>query len=412
MRKIIIACLLTVCAGVSSAQTVSGSVTSENDWAAYDAFNAAFLDTEKYIYKDCVSREHAVDRWGGAAAIWCQAHFYEMALVACERARKEGDAERYRQTYKLALQLLEGNRRQYVDFDFDDCNINTGWFVYDDIMWWTIALAKTHRLLGDELSLAQAEESFCRVYYGSEKVGDDGSYADPKRGLGGGMFWEWQPIDKPKPHKAGDFRAACINFPTVIAACLLSELVPEDRTAVGNGAHPVRQTRDFYLRTAREVYAWAHSTLVQEGRVADGIHAGDAEFHDHLYNQATYIGASCLLYRLTGERDYLAHAVAGANHVFGPMCTDGILPVETGPEQGVYCAILAPYMRMLIYDCGQKQFLPYIRKNISAGWAHRDKATDLSDGFFGRASEVNGKTEVYPASGLPALMLMFPNVED
>ena len=90
------------------------------------------------------------------------------------------------------------------------------------------------------------------------------------------------------------------------------------------------------------------------------------------------------------------------------MCRNGILPLETGPEQGVYCAIFAQYMRMLVYDCGQRQYLTYIRHNIETAWKNRDKATLLSDGRFSAPSVVEGKTEVYPASGLPALMLMFP----
>lgn len=406
MRIFLLTMIFMFCAGTLPAQNISAN--RSHDWEAYDAFNRTFLDSAKYIYKDFVQREKAVDRWNGAAAIWCQAHFYEMALAACERAKEEGDALRYRAACKHALRLLQGNIRQYVGFDFDDCNINTGWFVYDDIMWWTISLAQSYRIFGDEEYLALSEKSFCRVYYGSEKVGDDGSYADPKRGLGGGMFWEWQPIDKPLPHKPGDFRSACINFPTVIAACMLYNLVPEDRNVTEGTRYPAMQTRDFYLRTAREVYQWAHSTLADNGRVADGIHDSGPEFHDHLYNQATYIGASCLLYRITGEREYLRNAVLGANYVFGTMCRNGILPVETGPEQGVYCAILAQYLRMLVYDCGQTQYLTYIRQNIETGWKNRDKSTGVSDGFFDRPSSVEGKTEVYPASGLPALMLMFP----
>ena len=406
MRNVLLLLTLILCAGHSPAQSVS--ISRADDWAAYDAFNRVFLDSAKYIYKDNVQRRNAVDRWNGAAAIWCQAHFYEMALAACQRAKAEGDADRYGQTCRHAMRLMQGNIGQYAGFDFDDCNINTGWFVYDDIMWWTIALARTHAFLGDEQSLVLAEKSFCRTFYGSKRVGDDGSYADPKRGLGGGMFWEWQPIDKPKPHRPGDFRSACINFPTVVAACLQSQLVPEDRQVPAEETHPSVQTRAFYLQTAKEVYRWAHETLVQDGRVADGIHGGGPEFNDHLYNQATYIGASCLLYRLTGERDYLNNAILGANYVFGKMCRNGILPLETGPEQGVYCAIFAQYMRMLVYDCGQRQYLTYIRHNIETAWKNRDKATMLSDGRFSAPSVVEGKTEVYPASGLPALMLMFP----
>ena len=67
----------------------------------------------------------------------------------------------------------------------------------------------------------------------------------PERGVtGGGMFWEWQPIEKANPHKPGDFRSACINFPTVIAACLLHTIVPEGRTAP-TAERPTMQTKEF-----------------------------------------------------------------------------------------------------------------------------------------------------------------------
>jgi hypothetical protein len=221
------------------------------------------------------------------------------------------------------------------------------------------------------------------------------------------MFWEWQPIDNPKPHKAGDFRSACINFPTVIAACRLHQLVPEGRTAP-TSAYPVRQTKEFYLEKAIEIYEWANKTLVNNGRVADGIHGGGPEFKDHLYNQATYIGASCLLYKITGEEKYLNYAKAGANYVFRSMCASSILPLETGIEQGIYCAIFAQYMHMLIYDCGQTNYLSSILRNIQRGWNNRDKVRNISNGNFLRATAEGSTIESYPASALPALMLLFP----
>lgn len=88
MRISLLTLIFMFCAGNLPAQNVS--TTRQDDWAAYDAFNTAYLDATKYIYKDFISRQGAVDRWNGAAAIWCQAHFYEMALAACERAKKEG----------------------------------------------------------------------------------------------------------------------------------------------------------------------------------------------------------------------------------------------------------------------------------------------------------------------------------
>lgn len=221
------------------------------------------------------------------------------------------------------------------------------------------------------------------------------------------MFWEWQPIDKPQPHKKGDFRSACINFPTVIAACTLYKNVPEGRKAP-TAARPTQQTKEWYLEKAKEVYAWADKTLVQNGRVADGIHGGGPEFTDHLYNQATYIGASCLLYQITGEISYLNKAKLGANYVFSKMSNGGILPWESGVEQGVYAAIFAQYMHMLVYDCGQTQYMTYVKRNLQRGWDRRDKTRGISNGNFLKVTEEGSQIDSYSASALPALMLMFP----
>ena len=327
--------LILTCIGAALAARAQYTFTDSVQWQSYEDFNRIFLDTKKHIYRDHSARVNAVDRWNGAAAIWCQAIFYDMVQNAYRRAVAQGDKARQDKYKALHRRIYLGEKAQYVNFNFDDCNTNTGWFVYDDIMWWTVALARAYETFSNREYLTNSERSFCRVWYGSARVGDDGSYADPARGLGGGMFWEWQPIDKPKPHQKGDFRSACINFPTVIAACLLHRNVPEGR-AVPTAARPTQQTKEWYLEKAREIYAWADKTLVQDGRVADGIHGGGPEFKDHLYNQGTYIGASCLLYQLTGDVTYLNKAKQGANYVFSKMCRGGILPYETGVEQGVY----------------------------------------------------------------------------
>ena len=228
-------------AGYASAQFAI-TYDDEAGWKAYDDFNNAFLDKTRYIYKADTKQPNADHRGNGyrdndvsgcAAAIWCQAIMYDMVINAYRRAQAEGDEARMK-TYKtLHGRLYSGEKSHYVGFNFDDPNTNNGWFVYDDIMWWTCALARAYETFGTKAYLTYSEKSFCRVWYGSAKVGDDGSYADPARfegKYGGGMFWEWQPINSPKPHQPGDFRSACINFPTVIAACLLHRLVPEGRT--------------------------------------------------------------------------------------------------------------------------------------------------------------------------------------
>lgn len=415
--------------GCNALMAQSISYTCEDQWQVYDKFNNALLDNQKHIYKGDTRQPGAYHRGNGwrdkhdasgcAAAIWCQATYYDMVIEACQRAEREGNKTLKRKYKRLHDQMYKGMKRHYTGFDFDDNNTNTGWFVYDDIMWWTCALAHACEDLKGMLPRSMAREmrdyserSFLRTWYGSPAVGDDGSYADPQRGLGGGMFWEWQPIENPKPHVRGDFRSACINFPTVIAACRLHRCVPEGRQEP-TSAHPTRQTKAWYLARAKEVYEWADGTLVHEGRVADGIHGGGPEFHDHLYNQATYIGASCLLYQITGDTRYRDKAVQGANYVFHTMSKDSVLPYEGGIEQGVYAAIFAQYIAMLVQDCNlpsaqAEQYRSFIERNLQEGFTHMDHSRGLHNGKFGTTTRPDEVVESYGGSALPALMLMFP----
>ena len=78
MRRIFILLIsIIVCVGDLPAQTIS--YTDDDQWKAYDDFNKVFLDTKKNIYRDYSDRANAVDRWNGAAAIWCQAIYFDMA---------------------------------------------------------------------------------------------------------------------------------------------------------------------------------------------------------------------------------------------------------------------------------------------------------------------------------------------
>ena len=71
----------------------------------------------------------------------------------------------------------------------------------------------------------------------------------------GGMFWQWQPIQNPKPNKFGDGKMACINFPTVVAALTLYNNVPENRKE-STDKRPDYQTKAQYLAKGKEIYEW------------------------------------------------------------------------------------------------------------------------------------------------------------
>ncbi len=386
---------------------VSPKVINEEVWAAYDGFNATFLDPGKCIYKTDSSFESAVDRHNGAAAIWCQPIYWDMAMNAYKLAEAQKDKARKKTMKALCDDIFAGNRAHYANFDFDDNNENTGWFIYDDIMWWTITLARAYELFGDKEYLKLSEGSFSRVWYGSDKVGDSGSYDKEN----GGMFWQWQPIRNPAPNKFGDGKMACINFPTVVAALTLYNNVPERRKQSSEST-PKYQTKAQYLEKGREIYAWGVENLMDKktGRIADSRHGnGSPAWKAHVYNQASFIGASVLLYKATGEKSYLDNAILAADYTFNTMSSEQkILPFERGIEQGIYTAIFAQYIAMLVYDCGQTQYVPYLERTINCGWANRDKTRNVCSGEYDKPLQPGMVVDSYSASGIPALMLLFP----
>ena len=385
--------------------------TNADTWTAYEAFNDNLLDPDKNIYKTSTAYTAATDRNNGAAAIWCQPIYWDMAMNAYKRAKAEGDTERENKYKQLCDDLFAGNKAHYVNFDFDDNNENTGWFIYDDIQWWTITLARAYELFKVEEFRSLAEASFARVWYGSPRVGDTGSYADPEKNLGGGMFWQWQPIGNPNENAAGDGKMACINFPTVVAALTLYNNVPKKRKE-STEESPKYQTREQYLAKGKEIYEWGVENLLDKktGRIADSRHGnGNPAWKAHVYNQATFIGASVLLYKATKEKRYLDNAILAADYTVNEMSAKhNLLPFERGIEQGIYTAIFAEYIAMLVYDCGQTQYIPFLKRNIESGWANRDKTRNVCGGEYEKALPAGAEIDSYSASGIPALMLLFP----
>ncbi len=400
-------------------------------WEAYDAFNRVYLDSAKYIYKNTNRDSAAIDRWKGAAAIWCQPMFVDMAMNASLLAEKTNDDVRARQYKQLAKNLLEGNIKHYSGFDFDNGNINTGWFIYDDIQWWTITLARAAKFFDDDRYRELAEKSFARVWYGSPTVGDTGSYADPDKQLGGGMFWQWQPLDTPNPNGPGDGKMSCINFPTVVAAMLLHELAPESRVAdpepeswtnsYREFQRPRYETKQRYLDMAKEIYDWSVANLTDStsGKVHDHRHGERVGGRPLIYNQGTFIGSSVMLYNATGNPRYLDLARKGADYSIDSMSVaGGYLPWAHNPnspydqgslEQGIYPAIWAQYVSMLADAEGkdENRYLDFVRRNISQGWENRDSVTLICDGVAWEATAADTLIGCYAASSTPSLMLLF-----
>lgn len=354
------------------AAPVDTPYTAQSVTAAYDHFNRFLLDTTTKLYYKNSNKT-------GLGAIWTQATYWDMAM----NAYKLTNDDKYK---KLIEDIYQGGYKRYDKYNWDNAK---EWFIYDDIMWWVISLARAYEITKDTKYLALSESGFRRVWSGSSVVGDNGSY-DP---VGGGLYWLW---DQNNPSvRTDNGKMACINYPTVVAAMTL-----------------YNATKNVdYLDKAKEIYDWSRKNLfdITIGRVADSRHGTGVDWKAHTYNQATCIGAAVMLYKETGDVKFLNDAVAAANFTKNYMSdANGIIRHEGGEEQGVYNAILAQYMTRLIQDGNRPEFIPWLRKNINQAWSLREPSTNLMGKNYNAAPTF--PLSCYDACSIPALMLVVPPV--
>jgi len=336
--------------------------TARDATIAMDAFNEYFFNKDMKLYSTTSDGK-------GRAAIWTQAIYWDMVMNAYKRT---GD-QKYR---RLIEDIYRGGYEQYDGYNWDN---TVEWFIYDDIMWWVISMARAYEVTGDLKYLGHSILGFDRVWYGTPGVDDEGSYDKAN----GGLYWGWKKTERGK--------MACINYPTVVAAVTLYNITKDES----------------YLAKAKEIYGWSRKTLFDatEGKVADHkVGNNPTNWTTQVYNQATCIGAGILLYKVTDEKKYLADAILATDYVKNTMSDkNGILPFKNGIEQGIYTAIFAQYVTMLINDCNQPQYSDWLRFNINTAWANRDRKRNLTfkDALIPCPE---GILEVYDASGCVALM--------
>lgn len=331
--------------------------TAENATQAFESFNHHFYDPEGNLY-------YATTEQAEYGSIWTQAIFWDIVMDAYERM---GD-EKYEQ---MIHDIYEGGYQEYAGYNWEN---KEEWFIYDDIMWWVIALARAHTITGNENYLKLSQSGFARVWrdsYDSEN---------------GGMYWNFD----------HDGKNACINYPTVIAAMRLYNITGEEA----------------YLNKAKKVYRWSRSNLFQKssGRVADHKVGDDPPgFEDYTYNQGTAIGAAVMLYKETGKQSYLDDAILAADYTKEVMSNDeGILPAEGDwNEQGVLKAIFARYMDMLIEVGGQEHYLSWLQKNVNTAWQNRDKNRTLMYRDYDIPAP-EGLIQSYEASSAVGFMQVIP----
>lgn len=332
--------------------------TDKDATDAFNSFNKNLLDKNKKLYfRDT---DQPIDKYG---AIWTQAIYWDIVMNAYKRTQNP-------EYLQLIEDVYQGGYARYAGYNWEN---HVEWFIWDDMMWWIISLARAYEITGDQKYLDHSVAGFAHVW--------SGSY-DP---VDGGMNWAWTQAGK----------TSCINYPTVIGAMTL---------------YNITHNPD-YLEKAKMIYSWANRNLFDSnGRVADHkVGSNPTNWTLHTYNQATCIGGAVLLYKATNEQHYLDDAVLAANYTKNFMSdSKGILPYEGGEEQGVYNAILAQYMIRLIEDCNKPEYLPWLRTNIDTAWKNRDVTRGLTTKNYNISCPRYQAISCYDACSIVALMQVCP----
>lgn len=153
---------------------------------------------------------------------------------------------------------------------------------YDDNAWIALALLHNHSVLGDESLLLLARRCFEFV---SSGWSSDLGWAIP-----GGIRWK-----EPATNRS---RHTCSNGPAIEVAAQLY----------------ARTGEQHFLEWASRGYRWEREALLQRDDLYADRLDPDGTVHQEIwsYNQGTMIGAGVLLHQMTGDADYLDHALATA----------------------------------------------------------------------------------------------------
>lgn len=350
----------------SSGSSPSGSpFTQAAATTAFNGFYNTFFNTAQNLFYETSDQSTT-------AQGWAQAIFFDIALDNYARTKSAPDSIKVNNIY-------QGAYNNYSGFVWNGVKYTNG-FIYDDMMWWVLALMKAYNVTGRQHYLDTATAGFNFVW--------NEAYDSAK----GAMLWSWKITDKAYN--------ACINYPTVIAAMMLYNISHDSS----------------YLAKAKKIYAWTRNNLFQDGRIADNVVNDNPPDIDenYTYNQGTCIGAAILLYDATQDQSYLNDATATANYTQKSMCNaNGILPAESSSnEQGVMKAIFAQYIYTLIYDSiePQNQYLSWIKANISAAWQNRDQSRSIMYRDY-TVSCPMGTVQSYEASsGVEFMQLFNPKI--
>jgi predicted alpha-1,6-mannanase (GH76 family) len=270
---------------------------------------------------------------------WWKAHAVDAMMDGFERT---GD-ERYTD---MAEQVVKGiimrNGSLFNEF-------------YDDMEWLALSVLRLYDATGDETF-----KNYVFKLWGDIKT----AWWEDELG---GMAWKKDQREN---------RNTCSNAPAAILAARLYQRFGDEQD----------------LEWSRKIYDWQKKHLVdpESGIVYDGLVLKENGVLDinkkwiFTYGQGTYLGSAVELYKITGEKGYLADAektaVAALDYHIDKQT--GIMKEEGSGDGGLFKGILIRYLTNLYEAGGNEKLKEMIYHNADALIT---KGSTKEEGLFGTA---------------------------
>lgn len=252
---------------------------------------------------------------------WPQAHAMDVIVDAYMRTGDKQYLAMYPLWWKGAPKFNFAGRKE-----------DAWWNVFvDDMEWMVLTQIRMYESTSDKKYMKKAMQMYDDWIWTQWGPEDEAPWY-------GGITWKTD-VEKSKN--------ACSNGPAAIIAARLYNFYDE-------AGMKVKKPREQYLAEAKKIYHWLKNTLFQpSGAVADNM-ARNGEINRKwifTYNQGTFLGAAHELYKITGDKQYLADAVKAAEYVMDHMSRNrGVLGNATEGDGGLFHGIFFRYFVKLIND--------------------------------------------------------------
>ena len=221
---------------------------------------------------------------------------------------------------------------------------------YDDNIWLGIDFLETYRLTGNKKYLKQSEEIWKFLLSGNDDV------------LNGGIYW----CEQKKESKN-----TCSNAPASVLALQLFET-----------------TRDSaYYQKGLELYTWTKVNLQDSDYIYfDNLKTdGRTGTEKYAYNTGQMLQAASLLYKLTGNRQFLTEAQnvarAGINYFTEPFKTQDGTDIRLFRNRGTWfvAIMMRGYIELYLQD-NNPEYLQIFADNLELAW----KSARYDNGLINR----------------------------